>query len=129
MSEETQYSDLELDCMDAFATFKAALQGKNQAYFTASVEEKNATTMINWALANGMALADSANLGFWQLSFANTKAQLVLDEKAPVVARIKSIEDAAFRDRVATMSVAQIKDAYQTDSDFRGRYEALNGGR
>jgi|ERR1700683_655818 len=129
MSEETHYSENDLDCMDAFATFKAALQGKNQGYFTASVEEKNATTMINWALANGMTLADAANLGFWQLSFGNTKAQLVLDEKAPVVARIKSIEDAGFRDRVAAMSVAQIKETYQTDSDFRVRYEALNGGR
>ena len=129
MSEERQYSSVELDRADAFETFLSLLRGRDQAYFSDPVADQNIKTLNAWAESQGMSFADGATLGYWQLSFQNCKPQLALDTSAPILARVKATEDAAFRERISVMSVSEIKANYQTDADFKARYDRLNRGQ
>jgi len=107
---------------DSFLSFRALLKGRDRALFTDVVAEQNIKVLTAWALENGLGLDDMQAVGFWQLAFANCdKSKLAADPNAPIFAQERKM----FRQRVAQMSVAEVKQAYASEADFKEKYDAL----
>jgi hypothetical protein len=120
---QNDLSELELDTVDALAMFRLSMGAKFAPYDT----EANLRAMAAWYTANCGGVEAGTQLGAWQLAFkaciANGSIQR--NENHPILVRQRHEAEAAFRERVAAMSVSELKAACQGETGFSEKYASL----